>query len=163
MEHYQDYKKKNVRRLLLTASDYCLNDRILHHSRVAKSKRTQEMTVFQLVLPQALITKIVRLYHKSPLVGHMGAQQTIDNLRENLYFSRPPSIVSDFVRSCPDCQERKMTKAHTKTGIISYRTISGLANGFIRPFTYHTERQHLCIHRDRYVFQIIIYSSIAKL
>ena len=52
----------------------------------------------------------------------MGTQQTIDNLGENFYFWRLPSIVSDFVRSCPDCQERKMTKAHTKTGIISYRT-----------------------------------------
>jgi len=40
--------QKDVRRLLLTAPDYCLNDGILYHSRVAKSKRTQEMTVFQL-------------------------------------------------------------------------------------------------------------------
>jgi len=52
----------------------------------------------------------------------MGTQQTIDNLSGNFYFSRLPSILSDFVRSCPDCQERKMTKAHTKTGIISYRS-----------------------------------------
>jgi hypothetical protein len=52
----------------------------------------------------------------------MGTQQTIDNLSGNFYFWRLPSIVSDFVRSCPDCQKRKMTKAHTKTGIISYRT-----------------------------------------
>ena len=52
----------------------------------------------------------------------MGRQQSIDNLGENFYFSRLPSIVSDFVRSCPDCQKRKMTKAHTKTRIISYRT-----------------------------------------
>ena len=55
----------------------------------------------------------------------MGTQQTIDNLSENLYFSLLPSIVSDLVRSCPDCQERKMTKAHTKTGNISYRTPRG--------------------------------------
>ena len=79
------------------------------------------MTVFQLVLPQALIAKILKIYHESPLAGHMGTQQTIDNLSVN-FFSRLPSIVSDFIRFCPDCQERKMTKAYTKTGIISYRT-----------------------------------------
>ena len=89
--------QKDVRRLLLTAPDYCLNDGILYHSRVAKSKRTQEMTVFQLVLPQALITKIVKIYHESPLAGHMGTQQIIDNRSENFYFWRLPSIVSDFV------------------------------------------------------------------
>ena len=52
----------------------------------------------------------------------MGTQQTIANRSENVYFSRLPSIVSEFVRFCPDCQERKMTKAYTKTEIISYRT-----------------------------------------
>ena len=52
--------QKDVHRLLLTAPDYCLNDGILYHSRVAKSKRTQEMTVFQLVLAQ--ITKISTNY-----------------------------------------------------------------------------------------------------
>ena len=88
---------KDVRRLLLTAPDYCLNDGILYHSRVAKSKRTQEMTVFQLVLPQAVITNILKIYHESPLAGHIGTQQTIDNLSENFYFWRLPSIVSDFV------------------------------------------------------------------
>jgi hypothetical protein len=38
--------QKDIRRLLLTAPDYCLNDGILYHSRVAKSKRTHEMNVF---------------------------------------------------------------------------------------------------------------------
>ena len=114
--------QKDARRLLLTAPDYCLNNGLLYHSRATKSKRTQKMTAFQLVLPQNLIGKILKVYHESPLAGHMGIQQTIDNISENFYFPRLSSIISDFVRSCPDCQERKMTKAHTKSGIISYKT-----------------------------------------
>jgi hypothetical protein len=52
---------------------------------------------YQLVLPQVHIPQILKLYHESPLAGHIGIQQTIDNLGEQRYFSRLPSIVSDFV------------------------------------------------------------------
>lgn len=79
------------------------------------------MNSYQLVLPQVLIPQILKLYHESPLAGHIGIQQTIDNLSEQRYFSRLPSIVSDFVRSCHECQERKMTKAHTKFGRVAYK------------------------------------------
>lgn len=116
--------QKDVRKLLLLAPDYCLNDGLLFHSRNAKSKRTQKMDSFQLVLPKRLILPVVKIYHESALAGHMGIQQTIDNLSEQFYFSKLPSIVSDFVRSCHECQERKMTKAHTKSGIIAYKTPS---------------------------------------
>ena len=114
--------QQDVRKVMLTSPDFCLNEGILFHSRNTKSKRTQKMESFQLVIPQTLISKIIKIYHESSLAGHMGIQQTIDNLSEHFYFNRLPSIVSDFVRSCHECQERKMTKAHTKSGIISYKT-----------------------------------------
>jgi hypothetical protein len=60
--------------------------------------------------------------HESPLAGHMGIQQTVDAISEHFYFQNLSSTVSDFVRTCHDCQERKMTKAYTKLNIISYRT-----------------------------------------
>jgi hypothetical protein len=118
--------QKNVRKLLLLAPDYCLSNGLLFHSRKAKSKRTQKMNSYQLVLPQVLIPQILKLYHESPLAGHIGIQQTIDNLSEQRYFSRLPSIVSDFVRSCHEYQERKMTKAHTKFGRVAYKPPSHL-------------------------------------
>jgi hypothetical protein len=79
------------------------------------------MKSYQLILPQVLIPQILKRYHESPLAGHIGIQQTIDSLSEQFYFSRLPSIVSDFVRSCHECQERKMTKAHTKSGRVAYK------------------------------------------
>ena len=100
-------KQQDVRKVLLTSPDFCLNDGILFHSRNSKSKRTQKMESFQLVIPQALISRIIKIYHESSLAGHMGIQQTIDNLSEHFYFNRLPSIVSDFVRSCHECKERK--------------------------------------------------------
>ncbi|CAC5412948.1 unnamed protein product [Mytilus coruscus] len=97
-------------------------DDLLFHSRVAKSKRTQRMGEFQLVIPKQLIHKALETYHQTPLAGHMGIQQTVDNISEQFYFQNLPSTVSSYVRSCHDCQERKMTKAHTKSEIVSFRT-----------------------------------------
>lgn len=116
--------QKEARSLLLKIPDYCILDGLLFHSRKAKSKRTRTMGEFQLVIPKALIPKILELFHDSPLAGHMGIQQTADAISEHFYFQNLPSTVSDFVRTCHDCQERKMTKAHTKSKIISYRTPS---------------------------------------
>ncbi|CAG2237805.1 unnamed protein product [Mytilus edulis] len=107
---------------LLKAPDYSMVDDLLFHSRVAKSKRTQRMGEFQLVIPKQLIPKVLETYHQTPLAGHMGIQQTVDNISEQFYFQNLPSTVSSYVRSCHDCQERKMTKAHTKSEIISFRT-----------------------------------------
>ncbi|CAC5380147.1 unnamed protein product [Mytilus coruscus] len=47
--------QKEARRLLLKAPDYSMIDDLLFHSRVAKSKRTQRMGEFQLVIPKQLI------------------------------------------------------------------------------------------------------------
>ncbi|CAC5414042.1 unnamed protein product [Mytilus coruscus] len=114
--------QKEARRLLLKAPDYSMIDDLLFRSRVAKSKRTQRMGEFQLVIPKQLIPKIFEIYHQTPLAGHMGIQQTVDNISQQFYFQNLPSTVSSYVRSCHDCQERKMTKAHTKSEIISFRT-----------------------------------------
>ncbi|CAC5402262.1 unnamed protein product [Mytilus coruscus] len=114
--------QKEARRLLLKAPDYSMIDDLLFHSRVAKSKRTQRMGEFQLVIPKQLIPKVLETYHQTPLSVHMGIQQTVDNISEQFYFQNLPSTVSSYVRSCHDCQERKMTKAHTKSEIISFRT-----------------------------------------
>ncbi|CAC5404343.1 unnamed protein product [Mytilus coruscus] len=75
--------QKEARRLLLKAPDYSMIDDLLFHSRVAKSKRTQRMGEFQLVIPKQLIPKVLETYHQTPLAGHMGIQQT--NLPPNTF------------------------------------------------------------------------------
>ena len=116
--------QKKARRLIIISADYLLIDGLLFHSRVAKSKRTQGHRSYQLVLPKVMIKEILKIYHESPLAAcaHGGIQHTIDVISEHFYFSKLPSTVSNFVKSCHECQARKMTKAHTKSGIISYPT-----------------------------------------
>lgn len=111
-----------ARSILLQQSDYLIVQRILFHSRTPKAKQTKLLCKYQLVLPKALIQTILKLYHDSPLGAHSGIQDTIDRVKENYFFNRLSQIVSDYVRSCDQCQSRKITKVHTNSAIVAYPT-----------------------------------------
>ena len=125
-----DYLEHNIlpasqklsRRILLEASDYLVVHDTLFHTRVAKSKRTQGHCKYQLVLPDSLVKTILQLYHETPISGHGGITDTLDRVKEHYFFPRMAVRVSEFVASCHQCQSRKMTKLHTKAGIVSYPT-----------------------------------------
>ena len=111
--------QKKARRILLESGDYTLIDELLWHSRVAKSKRTH-LDHYQLVLPDTMIKPLIQLYHDSPMSGHAGITDTLDRVKEHYFFQRMGPIITDYVRSCQDCQRRKTTKHHTKSGITAY-------------------------------------------
>ena len=116
--------QKHSRRLLLESSDYIVIDGVLLKSRTAKSKRTKNMSHFQLVLPDVMIKTIIELYHDSPMGGHSGIQATLDRVREHYFFKKMGQEVANYVRSCMECQKRKQTKIPTKSGITAFRTPS---------------------------------------
>lgn len=116
--------QKLAREILLKHSDYAVIKGVLFHSRVAKSARVKTLKHFQLVVPQSMIKTILQLYHDSPLGAHGGIQDTIDKIKEHYYFTKLSTIVTDYVKSCPDCQKRKVT-SHTKSKITAYPSPSG--------------------------------------
>ena len=69
-----------------------------------------------------MIQTLLKLYHDSPLGATSGIQDAIDRVKENYFFNRLSQIVSDYVRSCDQCQSRKITKVHTKNVIVAYPT-----------------------------------------
>lgn len=94
--------QKKSRSILLQQSDYAM----LFHSRVANSKRTQSIIAhYQLALQKSFIPTVLKLYHDSTLGAHGSIQDTIDKVKEHYYFSHLTVIVSDYVRSCKECQE----------------------------------------------------------
>ncbi|CAC5366602.1 unnamed protein product [Mytilus coruscus] len=119
--------QKLARKVLLESGDFSLFDGLLFHTRVARSKRTQQFCQYQLALLEIAVKTIISLYHDSPLGGHGGIQHTVDLIREPYYFSNLAGKVSDFIKSCHACQCRKMTTRNTKAGIVSFQTP-------IRPF-----------------------------
>ena len=109
---------------MLESSDYVVIDGVLLKSRTAKSKRTQNMSHFQLVLPEVMIKTVIQLYHDSPMGGHSGIQDNLDRVREHYFFTKMGQKIADYVRSCMECQLRKQTQIPTKTGITAFRTPS---------------------------------------
>ena len=67
-----------------------------------------------------MIKAVIQLYHDSPMSGHAGISDTLDRVKEHYFFQCMGPIITDYVRSCQDCQKRKATKYHTKSGITSY-------------------------------------------
>ena len=128
VEYLQDgtlpQSQKQSRKVLLEASDYLLVDGLLFHSRIAKSNRAKDLRHYQVVLPEVLYKEILKLYHDSPFAGHGGIADTLDKIKEHYYFPGMHKVITDYVKSCPHCQMRKVTKVHTKAGIVAYRTPS---------------------------------------
>ncbi|VDI66604.1 Hypothetical predicted protein [Mytilus galloprovincialis] len=117
--------QKEARKLLLQAADYLLINGVLFHSSVKKkSRRASNLDNFQLVVPRLMRNLVLHMCHDSPLGGHSGIKNTIDRVREHYYFSRLSTIVSEYVRTCHECQIRKTSSVHTKAGIISFPTPS---------------------------------------
>ena len=114
--------QKLSRRILLQASDYIVSNNILLHRKVAKSKRVQGHTPYQVVVPESLVQTVIQIYHETPMSAHGGITDTLDRVKEHYFFPRMATRVGDYVKSCHDCQARKMTKVPTKAGIVSYPT-----------------------------------------
>ncbi len=117
--------QKLTRTLLLQAPDFIMVDNLLFHARTAKAKRTKDMSHYQLVIPKVLIKTVVQLYHDSPISAHCGITETIDRMQETYYFTGLAKSVTHYIQSCEECQRRKVTKLHTKSNIVSYRSPSG--------------------------------------
>ena len=116
--------QKLARKVLLEHSDFLLVDNLLFHCRVQKSKRARHMKKFQLVLPKTIIQTVLEHYHDSAMAGHGGIADTLDRIRENFYFPLMNTLVADYIKSCHQCQTRKISKIHNRNAIVSYPTPS---------------------------------------
>ena len=92
------------------------------HSRQSKSNRAKLLDNYQLVVPDIMIKQVVQLFHDNPMSGHSGIHDTLDRIRERYFFKRMGSLVTDYVRSCDNCQKRKVTQHTTKARVTAYPT-----------------------------------------
>jgi len=56
--------------------------------------------------------------HDTKVAGHMGQDKTIELIRRNFWWPKMNERITDFVRSCPECQKNKASR-HQPYGLSS--------------------------------------------
>ena len=75
-----------------------------------KAKPTKQVVYYQLVLPDTMIKMVIQLYYNTLMSRHAGIADTIDRIKGHYFFQRNGPIITDYVRSFPNCLQRKQTQ-----------------------------------------------------
>lgn len=82
---------------------YVLRNNVLY-------KRNFEQTgeTFLLLVPSSLRAEILEACHDDPSAGHLGTSRTLARIRQKYYWPKLLDSVQRYVRTCRDCQRRKI-------------------------------------------------------
>jgi len=69
-------------------------------------------------VPEGLVQRIMESEHDTKVAGHMGQDKTIELIRRNFWWPKMNERITDFVRSCPECQQNKASR-HPPYGLSS--------------------------------------------
>ena len=72
--------------------------------RYFRSPKDNDNLVKQVVVPQCLRNKVLKLAHESIMAGHLAAKKTADRILQAFYWPRLFEDVTHFCRSCDKCQ-----------------------------------------------------------
>ena len=75
---------------------------------------------WQLVVPRKYIELVLTHAHDHVTLAHQGEPRTFENLKLRFWFPRMREVVSDWVKSCPNCQSRKPPNKQAKAPIQSF-------------------------------------------
>jgi len=60
-------------------------------------------------VPGELVQEIMESEYNTKVAGHMGQDKTIELIRRNFWWPKMNERIDDFVRSCPECQQNKVS------------------------------------------------------
>jgi len=69
-------------------------------------------------VPKGLVQSIMESEHDIKVAGHMGQDKTIELIRQNFWWPKMNERIIDFVRSCPECEQNKVSR-HPPYGLSS--------------------------------------------
>ena len=67
---------------------------------------------FRILLPDGLKEEVIRIYHESPTQGHLGIDKTARKVAEKFHLICLKEKVTEVLRKCLPCQQRKHRKEH---------------------------------------------------
>ena len=111
--------EKEVRRILHDKDSYFLYQGILYHIWfVAPKKNFPGKSIIQLCVPRALKSNVLKEFHDSALSAHFGNARTLSKIRLKYYWWGMAKDISEYIRSCTSCAQRKNPKIPTKPPLI---------------------------------------------
>ena len=98
---------KEAREIVLKADNYFLDNGILYHRTITRSKRTADLEPMttQVCVPSSLQPVILKHYHDG--MTHRGIERTYLSLRKAFYWPKLYESVVQHVRYCTNCQVSK--------------------------------------------------------
>jgi len=105
---------KSARRTVLESEQYTLLNDTLYHLYMPRHKGKDRVhpVVQQLCLPRTLRQNVLKAYHDDN--GHIGFDKLYASIRAKYYWPKMYADLSDYVRSCSDCQQTKRPIHHRK-------------------------------------------------
>ena len=61
---------------------------------------------------------IIREKHESPIGGHNGMTKTYHRIRQYYYWDGMKKDIQDYIRTCQECQLKKLTRIKTKQPMV---------------------------------------------
>ena len=96
-----------ARRVVIESEHYTIVDGILYHLHTPRMKNRHKVTpvVQQLCLPRTLRDEVTKAYHDNN--AHIGFDKLYETVRGKYFWPRMYADLSEYVKSCRDCQETK--------------------------------------------------------
>ncbi|PIK53661.1 Retrovirus-related Pol polyprotein from transposon [Apostichopus japonicus] len=99
------------RAILLTASQYFIDDQVLYHvvtgGKTKRTSKTGQGNVIQVVVPRALVNTVLTEMHDSSITGgHYGISRTIEKTRYRYFWEGMYKDIVNWVKSCKECNQR---------------------------------------------------------
>lgn len=99
---------KNVANTIVKLSQF--EDDIVYTIWAPSRKDIRSEIRQQLWLPKSLVPDILREHHDGPLAAHLGFKKTYTRIKERFYWETMYKDIRHYIKTCPDCQRRKMPK-----------------------------------------------------
>ena len=65
-------------------------------------------TILQLIIPADKRTEVVRYFHDIPSSGHLGAEKTLEKVRNSFYWPAMKQYIQDYCLTCDKCVAKKL-------------------------------------------------------
>jgi hypothetical protein len=95
--------RPHARTIMLKHENFIVEDGILYYIGPSSNDPVKRLAV-----PKSIVTELLLNAHSAPSSAHFGINKTYAKLRRNYYWSNMYTDCVNFIKSCEDCQSRKL-------------------------------------------------------